>query len=46
VLLETLASLGGAPGAAAALEAMEAASQAWGRRAPRHALAALAVALS
>ena len=46
VLLETLESLGDGQGGAPALQALEAASQAWGRPAPGNALAALAAALS
>jgi len=45
VLLETLAGLGGRNGGAPALEALEAASRAWGNQAPRAALAVLAAAL-
>ncbi|MFN3583665.1 TIGR02444 family protein [Phenylobacterium sp.] len=45
VLLEALADLGGRFGGAPALPALEAASAAWGRTAPRQALAALAAAL-
>lgn len=45
VLLETLAKLGGRYGGAPALQALEAASRAWGPPAPRHALAVLAAAL-
>jgi uncharacterized protein (TIGR02444 family) len=46
VLLETLESMARDLGGAPALEALEAASRAWGRRAPGNALAALAAALS
>lgn len=45
VLLETLAALGGRHGGTPALTALEAASRAWGKPAPREALAALAAAL-
>jgi uncharacterized protein (TIGR02444 family) len=45
VLLETLAALGPGDGGAPALQALEAASRAWGQAAPRDALAVLAVAL-
>jgi uncharacterized protein (TIGR02444 family) len=45
VLLETLAGLGRRGGGAPALEALEAASHAWGNPAPRAALAVLAAAL-
>lgn len=45
VLLETLAALGPRDGGAPALEALEAASRAWGSPAPREALAVLAAAL-
>jgi len=45
VLLEALADLGGRFGGAPALQALEAASAAWGTAASREALAALAAAL-
>lgn len=45
VLLQTLAALDGRYGGAPALTALEAASRAWGKPAPREALAALAAAL-
>ncbi|THD62401.1 TIGR02444 family protein [Phenylobacterium sp.] len=45
VLMEALEALGGEPGGAPALAALEAASKAWGRPAPADALAALAAAL-
>lgn len=45
VLMETLEGMTGAPGGAHALEALRAASQAWGRAAPAAALAALAAGL-
>ena len=46
LLIETLARLSGRPGGAHALEALEAASKAWGEPAPADALAALAAALN
>ncbi|MDB5423757.1 MAG: hypothetical protein JWQ29_1173 [Phenylobacterium sp.] len=45
VLMETLEAMTGERGGAHALEALQAASQAWGRVAPADALAALAAAL-
>ena len=45
VLLESLEPLGGEPGGAHALAALQAASAAWGKPAPAEALAALAAAL-
>ncbi|MBS0333783.1 MAG: TIGR02444 family protein [Proteobacteria bacterium] len=45
VLLETLEALGKGPGGVPALQALQAASRAWGRPAPDDALAALAAAL-
>jgi uncharacterized protein (TIGR02444 family) len=45
VLMESLEPLGGEPGGAHALAALEAASAAWGKPAPANALAALAAAL-
>jgi uncharacterized protein (TIGR02444 family) len=47
VLVETLQSLGGPPaGSASVLSALTAASRAWGRTAPKQALAALSEALA
>ena len=45
VLMETLEAMGGRNGGAPALEALTAASRAWGQPAPAEALAALAAAL-
>ena len=45
VLMETLEAMGGRQGGAPALEALTAASKAWGQPAPAEALAALAAAL-
>ena len=45
VLMESLEALGGKGGGAHALQALEGASQAWGRRASDDALAVLAAAL-
>ena len=45
VLMETLEDMGGGQGGAHALEALTAASKAWGKPAPAEALAALAAAL-
>ncbi|MFI4966134.1 MAG: TIGR02444 family protein [Caulobacterales bacterium] len=45
VLMEALEAMTGDPGGARALDALEAASRAWGRPAPADALAALAAAL-
>lgn len=46
LLMETLSKLAGSRGGAHALEALEAASKAWGEPAPADALAALAAALN
>jgi len=45
VLMETLETMGGGPGRAPALAALQAASKAWGKPAPDDTLAALAAAL-